>query len=106
MSIGSYNGVSAGCNICGKLGPLLRYDSQRWNNGAQHQDYTNELKRKAETVAIQEGFVVIERLQPNGNGGFIRNDLHVCPSCVDDIKFASEPKKPNKKTGSHRKKLT
>src|SRR5271155_4871941 len=38
MTIGNYAGASVSCNLCGKLGPLLRYDPNRWNN-AQHQDY-------------------------------------------------------------------
>jgi hypothetical protein len=106
MSVAVYNGVSASCNLCGKIGPILRYDGQRYRQ-PNYQDYTDGLNSKALRAALQEGFIVIERMLPDGAGNFVHNDMHVCPVCVDEVKFATEPKKPkSKKNGSLRKKLT
>jgi hypothetical protein len=91
MSIGAYYGLGCACNVCGKVSGLTTYEQNRYGQQGQ-EAYTIGMQTQAGSKAAKDGWVRIERHVANNNviGGFIRNDLHICPACVAEVKFATK----------------
>lgn len=88
MTIGQYYTLSVNCNLCGKISTPVRHDRGYYQQVGQ-EEYTERMNAKAVRLALDEGFIIIERLIPNAAmpGGFQHNDQHVCPACQGEIVF-------------------
>lgn len=103
MSIQAANGIAVRCNICNKNGPIIPYDSLRYQHVAGDPNHPNEvymrsIQSDADKSALTSGFVRLPEAEVHllyniegaivaHEGGPIlpQNMKHLCPSCIEHI---------------------
>lgn len=100
IMIAQSNGLAVRCQLCTKIGPLVRYDANRYNRigpgyAAANEFYTQDINKKVQRLALEEGFVQVKRQNHVINGlvnqpPAVEEILDFCPNCAHDMRGVSD----------------
>lgn len=107
-------GIGVKCNICQKMGPLIRYDATRYQYAANGRisNYMHTIHNQAVKEAISEGFLALDEPEvdvgedeqideaypqaPVQYDNSYQLTKHICHSCLGDISVQFFKKKKKK----------